>query len=115
MTMGTTEIIWLIIVNFVMPIASLFVTEQIFRVRKTRKRSWLYGASVISSIIAWPLSNIFLPLAFISMPIVMYVAFLYIAKQSPGKSIAMAIVFTLLFYVVMSAITIAIFSSLGFS
>ena len=108
-------IMWPVIIFLVLPVLSLYIIEKVFRMRKTKKRVWLYVAAVASSLVAWPLAQIFVPLSYIGMPIVMFLALLHIAKMSPIKSLITSVIFSLTFFALTIVAAFAYFSIVGFS
>ena len=108
-------IMWPVIIFLVLPVLSLYIIEKVFRMRKTKKRVWLYDAAIVAALLAWPLSQIFVPLSYIGTPLVMFLALFHIAKMPPIKSLVAAIVFSLTFLALTIAGALVIFSIIGFS
>ena len=109
------QFLWPVITIIVLPILSLYIVEKVWRMRKTKKRIWMYVAAVVSSLIAWPLSLVFIPLSYIGMPLVMFMAMLRIAKLPPIKSLIASVVFSLIFFALTIVCAFVIFGIVGFS
>lgn len=108
-----SETVWLIVIIAVLPVLSLFITVKLWGLSKLNKRKniWLYSAAVASSLIAWPLAMVYLPLSYVGMPILMFLVLLLIAKLTPMRSFGVAAIFTIVFVVLETSVATLLYGA----
>lgn len=100
----------------IVPLIALAITVFIFGLQKNgwRKISLLSALALIASLVAYGLSQLYLPLAWISAPLLMFLGFRFLAKSSIPKSIGATLLYTAIDYILQLA-TVFVLLSIDFS
>ena len=111
---GILEILILIFAMVVLPIASVWLSKKLSRLPKLPQNLEvaLYIASLIPVIAAWPLAQIFIPLATAGIFICEFLVGWLIAKLPVKKSLLFSLCFTVIYIVletIFSYIVISLF------